>query len=142
MDIAIIVATISGIIAIINSYQLHNSKLNKASEKKILAEADEIVFGLKNQIIIDLQKQINELKEEIESLKSIEKVHVLEKLKLEQIILGLNKKNQKLEKALHDSDLEVANLTIEVEMLRKEVEKFKKQYRNNEQIISDSRTSQ
>lgn len=141
MDIAIIVATISGIIAIINSYQLHNSKISKASEKKILAEADEIVFGLKNQIIVDLQKQINELKEEIESLKNVEKVHVLEKLKLEQIILGLNKKNQKLEKALHDSDLEVANLTLEVEILRKEIEKFKKQYKSHEQDLFNSRAS-
>jgi len=125
MDISIIIAVISGSIALINSYQLHNSRANKANEKKTLAEADKIIFDLKSQTIVDLQDQINDLKKEIELLKKQEYIHLTEKIRLEEVIKNLTIQNNELKKLVEDSDKEVKNLTMQINLLQKELTRFK-----------------
>lgn len=133
MDVAIVIAIISGIIALINSYFLHNNKVSKATQKKTSAEADEIIFSLKNQTILDLQKQIDELKEEINSLKKQEYIHLTEKIRLEAVILDLTNQNKDLKLSLDNSHKEIQLLTEQINTMRIELNRFKTKHRKNEQ---------
>lgn len=127
-EIIVAVVMLIGTVAvsIINSMSIKSltKKLNDAESKKTNAEADTIIFELKNKSIKDLQDQINELRKEIESLKKQEHIHILEKVRLEQQIADLKSKNAQLMKRLKSSDAEIINLTNEIEELRQLLNKI------------------
>lgn len=142
MELSLWVAIISVIGTIINAFFIANSKSNIAAAKKTNAEADKLIYDLKNAAIQDLQKQINELKEEIVILKKQEYIHIKEKVRLESIILNLTDQNEILKKSLESSSKEIHHLTEQIDKLRMELNKFKNKHRIDEKSISDSRTSQ
>lgn len=141
MELSLWVAIIGIVGTIINSFLISNSKFNGASAKKANAEADKLIYELKNAAIKDLQKQIDELKEEIVILKKQEFIHIKEKVRLEQIILNLTEQNETLRKSLETSSKEISHLTKQIDNLRLELNSFKNKHRVDEKSISDSRTS-
>ena len=141
MELSLWVAIIGIVGTIINSFLISNSKFNGASAKKANAEADKLIYDLKNETIKDLQSQIDELKAEILMLKKQEFIHIKEKVRLEQIILNLTEQNETLRKSLETSSKEISHLTKQIDNLRLELNSFKNKHRVDEKSISDSRTS-
>lgn len=143
MDVGIIIALLglagTVIVSLINSASIKkiNDKINTANAKKINAEADNIIFELKNKTIKDLQDQINELKKDIEKLKTREHIHIQEKVRLEEQLAELRSKNLNLRKKIEISDLEIESLNREINKLKTLVNKFKAKTND----ISNSRTS-
>ena len=130
MEITLIIASIGVVGTIINSYLISNSKTSAASAKKINAEADVILNGIKNEVITDLQHQIDHLREEISLLKKQEYIHVKEKVRLEHIIQHLTEQNDELKKSLVLSRKEIFYLTDQIANMRIELNKFKTQKQN------------
>lgn len=125
MEIGIIVAVISllsaVIVSLVNNFSIRklNKRLNDANVKKVNAEADNIIFELKNKTIKDLQDQINQLRNEIEKLKNQEHIHLQEKVRLEQQIADLKAKNVKLVQQLNASNIEIEELQKKIKELTK-----------------------
>ena len=125
MEIGIIVAVIGLLsavtVSLVNNFSIRklNKKLNDANVKKVNAEADNIIFELKNKTIKDLQDQINQLRIEIEKLKNQEHIHLQEKVRLEQQIADLKAKNVKLVQQLNASNIEIEELQKKIKELTK-----------------------
>jgi predicted nucleic acid-binding Zn-ribbon protein len=105
MNTSIIVALFSFLGLIINSILLikTNKKLNDANVNKANSEATNLQVSSASKLINDLRKelerqskQLEELREEVSQLKTQEKVHLIEKLRLEEKIQALVDENSAL----------------------------------------------
>ena len=88
----------------------NTNKKNNAEATKALAEADHIQIESATSIIlqmrIQLDRQASEIKElqnEIQLLKSQEKIHLLEKIRLEEVIQKLTDENSELRKMVEEN---------------------------------------
>lgn len=88
----------------------NTNKKNEAEASKALAEADHIQIESATTIIlqmrIQLDRQASEIKElqnEIQLLKSQEKIHLLEKIRLEEVIQKLTEENNELRKMVEEN---------------------------------------
>ena len=62
-------------------------------------------------------------------MKNKEYIHLTEKIRLEEVIQNLTKQNNELKKSLDDSHVEIKNLTMQIEIMRMELNKFKTKHR-------------
>lgn len=127
VDTSIIIAIISLIGSLITAMLVRasNKKINNANIRKTNAETDKVIYEIQNQAIYDLQKQINQLKLDIEEMRKQEHIHIQEKIRLEEKIFNLRTENNDLRKNLDLSNIEISSLNEQINILRKDLSKIK-----------------
>lgn len=127
IDTAIVIAIIGFIGSLSASYVVKkaNEKFNRASAKKINAEADQLIYNFQSKVITDLQDQIDILKKDIQEMRNQEYIHLQEKIRLEEKIIILTNENFKLKQKLDVSSEEISKLTNQLNIMKKDLAKLK-----------------
>lgn len=107
----------------------NTSKKNEAEASKAFAEADHIQIESATTIILQMRIQldrqateIKELQNEIQLLKSQEKIHLLEKIRLEEVIQKLTEENNDLRKMVEENKV---SYTDKIEDLNNQIKTLK-----------------
>jgi chromosome segregation ATPase len=139
MEPTTIVALFSLIGLVINTLLLAktNKKLNDANTSKANSESTNIQISSASKLIQDLRveldrqsKQLEELRQEVIALKDQEKVHLIEKIRLEEKIQSLVDENKALKLQVDNNKRsytdKIERLNTKIKQLSSELEHYSK----------------
>jgi chromosome segregation ATPase len=144
METPIIVGLLSFLGLLINSVLLikTNKKINEANVNKVNSEATNLQILSASKLIQDLRlelerqsKQLDQLRDEVAELKSQEKVHLIEKLRLEEKIQSLVDENKLLKEQMDTNKKsytdKIQRLNDKIKILSKELDSYTKSHEKN-----------
>jgi chromosome segregation ATPase len=137
MDTAVLISLISFLGMLINSFMTHrnNKKLNNSQTVRNDSESINLQINSASKIIQDLRieldrqsKQLDQLKEEVTELKSQERVHLVEKIRLEEKIQALVDENKTLKTQVESNKRsyteKIERLNVKIKNLSTELESY------------------